>query len=340
MTGGPDFIEIYSVIGIMIFGILWFKVFITEGIHVASGDKSELPKILVKWIFVAALFLLWGGGTVTIAGNTVNASLANAIWSGASSLAQLCFPNIEDIFRNMTSAMTNMSAQQVARAEASSWISSIVGAIAEAGSNIMSGIMSLVGILVLFLCYMLILINIAGSLAILAMNLVIAPVFFGLAFDKDFRSPAMSWFTAVLSYVLLMPMYGLAIRMAASVAGSAIPAANSAFPTTGQIAAQLLGPFLALGIVFSANKVVSMLVGGGAGGGLGRSVLGGAMGAAAMLGVTGKAAAAAGKVVTNTSSGSGGNAGGGGNSGGSGGNAGGGGGNANPTVTAATGGGS
>lgn len=71
-----------------------------------------------------------------------------------------------------------------------------------------------------------------------------------------------------------MPLYGLALRMAAAIAGAGVPMSAIGFVSSGQIAAQLLGPFMAVGIVFSANKVVSALVGGAAGSGLGSSVLG------------------------------------------------------------------
>jgi hypothetical protein len=114
------------------------------------------------------------------------------------------------------------------------------------------------------------------------MNLVIGPVFFGLAFDKDFRSISIHWLSAALSYMLLMPLYGLALHMAAAIAGASIPPDWTGFNSAGQIAAQLLGPFMSLGIVFSTNKVISALVGGASGSGLGSSVMGGAMAAGGM----------------------------------------------------------
>jgi len=263
--GGPDFVVIYSAIGGGLFGFLWFKVFITEGLQVATGHRSELPRILAKYLLIALMFLVWPVAS-------------NRIFAGVSTLAGMFFPDLNEILSTMGIAMTRMSDTEQADFSVKSLIMAVIrlNPVSLAATTILNGILIIIGMLTLFLCYMLILVNIAGSLAILAMNLVIGPVFFGLAFDRDFRSISVHWFTAVLSYALLMPLYGLALRMAAVIAGAGVPPTAIGFISSGQIAAQLLGPFMAVGIVFSANKVVSALVGGAAGSGLGSSVLGAA----------------------------------------------------------------
>jgi hypothetical protein len=232
----------------------------------------------------------------------------------------------------MSIAMTRMSDTEQADFSVRSLLMAVIrlSPVSLAATKILNGILIMIGMIALFLCYMLILVNIAGSLAILAMNLVIGPVFFGLAFDRDFRSIAVHWFTAVLSYALLMPLYGLALRMAATIAGAGIPPTAIGFVSSGQIAAQLLGPFMAVGIVFSANKVVSALVGGAAGSGLGSSVLGAGAIAASLIpggGMIRATAGAASAAVQTASSSSN-----------SGSNTSGGAGTASPTVRAATGG--
>jgi hypothetical protein len=107
---------------------------------------------------------------------------------------------------------------------------------------------------------------------------------------------------AVLSYFMLIPLYGAALNI-----GVAILAVSAANPfgsaTSGQVAAQLLGPVLTLGIVLSTNKIINALVGGAAGAGLGQITLGVA-GAAlalipggAMIRATGAAGGAAAKAT-------------------------------------------
>jgi hypothetical protein len=106
-----------------------------------------------------------------------------------------------------------------------------------------------------------------------------------------------------------MPLYGLALHMAATIAGAGTPPDWTGFTSTGQIAAQLLGPFMALGIVFSTNKVIAALIGGASGSGLGSSVMGGVMAgagiAAAMIpggGMIRATAGAAGAVISTAGS--------------------------------------
>jgi hypothetical protein len=267
--GGIDFVRTYSAIGAAIWAILLFKVFLMEGLNVASGHQTELPKIFVKYLFVAAMFTFWP-------------RISDLLWAGIRDTADMFFPDMGTLLDTMSGAMTRMSNQSQAQGNLTALFKLIANPGAAIAGTILNGVLVIIGMLTLFLCYCLILINIAGSLSILVMTLVIGPVFFALSFDRDFRSIAIHWFTAALSYMLLMPLYGLALRMAAAIAGSAVPMDWTGFVSTGQIAAQLLGPFMALGIVFSTNKVVSALVGGAAGGGLGSSVMGGVMGAAGM----------------------------------------------------------
>jgi hypothetical protein len=287
-----DFVAVYAGIGGAIWALLLFKVFITEGLNIASGHQTELPRILVKYLFVALMFAAWPW-------------LSDRLWSATSAMAQASFPGLSDLLGTMNVAMNRMSEQSQAEGNLRALAAIIRDPVAALGGTILNGLLVMIGMFTLFLCYMLILINIAGSLTVLAMNLVIGPVFFALSFDRDFRSIAVNWFSAALSYMLLMPLYGLALHMAATIAGAGIPPDWTGFTSTGQIAAQLLGPFMALGIVFSTNKVISALLGGASGSSLGSSVMGGAIAGAGMIRATAGATGAAIKT-----------AGGGGNSGG------------------------
>jgi len=257
-TGGPDFIVVYTALGAIIWAFLLFKVFLTEGIQVTSGQGTELPKIFVKYLFVAAAFAVWPVAS-------------NSIFDAVVNLARMFFPDLSDLLGSLGNAIRNMQENEQAAAQSQNLFQIIAGTI----QNLTSGIIfSALGMLVLFLCYMLILISIFGSLTILAMNLVLAPVFFALAFDKDFRPTALHWFSAVLSYFLLIPLYGAAITIAVAIVGTAIPAHVIGLSSGAQVMAQLIGPFMAVTVVFSTNKVVNALVGGAAGSGLTSSVVG------------------------------------------------------------------
>src|SRR4030095_8319282 len=56
---GTDFVAVYTAIGAILWGFLLFKVFLQEGLQVAMGNRSDLPRILVKYLFVAGMFGIW-----------------------------------------------------------------------------------------------------------------------------------------------------------------------------------------------------------------------------------------------------------------------------------------
>jgi hypothetical protein len=256
--GGQDYIVVYTALGAILWAFLLFKIFLQEGLQIASGHNSELPRILVKYLFIAAAFAVWP-------------QAANSIFAAIKALAAMFYPNLNQLLDTMTDSMIMMTGGQQAAANSQGLTSTILGTVYNftLGSFLVG-----IGTIVLFLCYGLILVNIAGSLAILAMNLVLGPVFFALSFDREFRSHALHWFAAVLSYFLLIPLYGAALTVAAAIAGAAIPPSLFGLPSSAQIVAQFIGPLMSVGIVFSVNRIVNALVGGASGSGLGSMALG------------------------------------------------------------------
>ncbi len=256
--GGQDFVVVYTALGAILWAFILFKGFLQEGIQIASGHQTELPRILVKYLFVAAMFTVWP-------------QASNSLFAAVNALATMFYPSLNQLFDTMSDSMILMGGGQQAAANSQGLVSTVLGTIYNftLGSFLVG-----IGTIVLFLCYALILINIAGSLTILAMNLVLGPVFFALAFDREFRSHALHWFAAVLSYFLLIPLYGAALNVAAAIAGAAIPTNLFGLPSVAQVAAQTIGPLMAVGVVFSTNKIVNALVGGASGSGLGSMALG------------------------------------------------------------------
>jgi hypothetical protein len=255
---GHDFVLVYTSLGAILWAFLLFKVFLQEGLQVASGHRSELLKILVKYLFVAAMFAAWP-------------TASDSIFSAVRTLATTFYPSMNGLLDTMSNTMGFMQSSQQATANSQGLVSTVLGTVY---NFTLGGLFELIGMIVLFLCYALILINMAGSLTILAMNLVLGPVFFALAFDRDFRTHAQHWFAAVLSYFVLVPLYGAALTVAATIAGVAVPPNVFGLPSGAQVAAQVLGPLMAVGVVFSTNKIVNALVGGAAGAGLGSMALG------------------------------------------------------------------
>ncbi|MCI0623429.1 MAG: type IV secretion system protein [Acidobacteria bacterium] len=255
---GMDFIVVYDSLGAILFAFLLFKVFLTEGLHVAMGARTELPRILVKYLFVAAMFAVWPRA-------------ADALFAAVTSLADLFYPSLDTLLQGMNTPMTALTTTNQAATNTQGLTETILGGLY---NFTIGNLLILVGTIVLFLCYALVLVNIAGSLTILAMNLVLGPVFFALAFDKDFRVHSHKWFSTVLSYFLLIPLYGAALAVAAQLLGTSLPANWFGLPSGPQMMAQLIGPIMSVGVVFSTNRIVNSLVGGAAGAGAGSMVLG------------------------------------------------------------------
>jgi TrbL/VirB6 plasmid conjugal transfer protein len=254
---GTDFVAVYTSLGAILWGFLLFKVFLQEGLQVAMGHRSELPRILVKYLFIAGMFGIWP-------------ILSSSLFRAVQLLAVTFFPDLNEVFNQMAGGMAFMQTSTQAAENSQGLAATILGSF----YNLTFGaILSMLGVLIFFLCYVLIFVNIAGSITVLALNLVLGPVFFALAFDRDFRGHSQRWLAATLSYILLMPLYGAALRVAASIAGAAIPAPFG-LPSVPQMLTHVIGPILAVGVVFSTNRVVNALIGGAAGSGAGSTALG------------------------------------------------------------------
>lgn len=260
LGGGQDFVVVYTALGAILWAFLLFKVFLQEGLQVATGHHSELARILVKYLFIAGMFAIWP-------------QASTSIFSAISVLASTFYPSLDSLLDTMASSMGYMEGSAQAASNSQGLVSTVLGTLY---NFTLGSLFTLIGMIVLFLCYGLILVNIAGSLTILTMNLVLGPVFFALAFDRDFRGHAQKWFAAVLSYFMLIPLYGAALTVAATIAGAAVPANLFGLPSGAQVLAQVVGPLMAVGVVFSTNKIVNALVGGASGSGLGSMAMGAA----------------------------------------------------------------
>ena len=143
---GIDFVIVYTALGAVIWGFTLFKVFLTEGLQVASGERSQLPRILVKWLVVAGAFIVWP-------------TAANQIWVGITRIAQLLFPDLNAILDTMAMAMTRMSEYAEAETNLQVVLRFIRDPLAYVGGTVLNGLLIIVGMFALFACYMLILIK-------------------------------------------------------------------------------------------------------------------------------------------------------------------------------------
>ncbi len=290
VNGGWDYVIVYTTLGAILWAFLLFKGFLQEGISVASGNRTELHRILIKYVFIAGMFAVWP-------------MAADHIFNAVKILATHFYPSFTTLAESLVDKSEFMDGAMSSTTNSQGLVSTVLGTL----YNSTFGMLFIgIGAIVLCICYGLILICIGGSLTILAMNLVLGPVFFAMAFDREFRDYAMRWFMAVLSYFMLIPLYGAALTVGVVLLSAAMPNPHGFSSTSsGMVAAQILGPVLALGIVLSTNKIINALVGGASGAGLGHIALGigstaiSLIPGAAMLRATGAAGGAAFKAGVN-----------------------------------------
>lgn len=294
--GSPiDYVEVYTALGAIIWAFLLFKTFLQEGLQVASGERTELHKILIRYVAVAGAFFAWP-------------VVSDRIFGAVSALVQMFYPSLTSVITELMNKQLFLNHSLAGQESTEGLVSTILGVTYNMSLGL---VFTGLGIVVLIVCCLIILLCIMGSVTILAMNMVLAPVFFALAFDKSTINIAQKWFTTMLSYFMLLPLYGAALSLAVAIQASA-GALPTGSPGAGQVFAQILGPVLALGVVLATNKIVAAYVGGAVTGNLGGIAMAAAAiasrGASKIVSVGGKAASTttSGTAPGGTSSGAGG----------------------------------
>src|SRR2546426_770504 len=90
--GGQDFVVVYTALGAVLWGFLLFKVFLQEGLQVATGHRSELVRILVKYLFIAGMFAIWP-------------QASSSIFSAVKLLATTFYPSLDSLLDKMAGSM-------------------------------------------------------------------------------------------------------------------------------------------------------------------------------------------------------------------------------------------
>src|SRR5213593_2674960 len=135
--GGQDFVVVYTALGAILWGFLLFKVFLQEGLQVASGHHSELPKILVKYLFIAGMFAIWP-------------EASSRIFSAVKLLAETFYPSLDTLLDAMAGSMGFMEGTQQAAANSQGLVSTILGTLY---NFTLGGLFVLIGMIAFFLCY-------------------------------------------------------------------------------------------------------------------------------------------------------------------------------------------
>ncbi|HVN81627.1 MAG TPA: hypothetical protein VMW38_21750 [Terriglobia bacterium] len=128
--GGVDFVVVYSALGAIIWGFLLFKVFLQEGLQVAMGHPSELPRILVKYLFIAGMFGIWP-------------QLSGHLFDAIKILASQFYPDLNKLLDGMAGSISFVSATDQAASNTQGITSTILGTLY---NFTIGSLLSLVGI--------------------------------------------------------------------------------------------------------------------------------------------------------------------------------------------------
>ncbi|HOT02422.1 MAG TPA: type IV secretion system protein, partial [Acidobacteriota bacterium] len=122
---------------------------------------------------------------------------------------------------------------------------------------------STLGGLVAILCYAIMLVSVAGIFSMLGIYLILGPVFIPLGLTDAFSSFFYKWVGVVLSFFLVIPIYGatLAVIMAL-LGGSVINLSNLVgLPSLEHVFQAVIGPIISVGLILGVNKIASSLTG-------------------------------------------------------------------------------
>ena len=113
---GTDFVAVYTALGAILWGFLLFKVFLQEGLQVAMGNRSELPRILVKYLFIAGMFGIWP-------------QLSSSLFRAVQLLAATFYPDLNEVFNQMAGGMAFMQTSTQAAENSQGLVATILGSL-------------------------------------------------------------------------------------------------------------------------------------------------------------------------------------------------------------------
>ena len=240
--------EGFLVLGTGLWGIMCLWAFAHEAIDIASGKGTNLPKLLLRWAIIGALLAAWP----TMADNLFN--VAARLADQMPDAGQLASYYLEGY-----SKMQNTDQAAVAGQGSLG----MMGAIVALPTAMTLHQISTIGGLVAILCYAIMLVSVAGIFSMLGIYLILGPVFIPLGLTDAFSSFFYKWVGVVLSFFLVIPIYGatLAVIMAL-LGGSVINLSNLVgLPSLEHIFQAVIGPIISVGLILGVNKIASSLTG-------------------------------------------------------------------------------
>lgn len=247
--GDYDIAGAFHVLGNGLWQIMCVWAFANEAMDMAAGKGTNLPKLLLRWAVISAVLLAWP-------------VMADNLYGAAMRLAAAIIPDSETVFLKLMEGYAAMQGADQA-AVAGQGLLGGLGSLAALPSALMMHQAAMVGGLVAMACFLILLVSVAGIFMIFAMYLVMGPVFIALGMTDAFSGFMYKWIGVVLSFFLVIPLYGAALCIVLAVVGSTgFNLANlQGLPSLDHVFNAVMGPILAVGLILAVNRVAGALTG-------------------------------------------------------------------------------
>lgn len=281
-AGGYDVAGLFQTMGGVLWQIMCLWAFANEAIDMASGKGTNLPKLLLRWAIISAVILAWP-------------SMADHLYAGAQGMASYIIPKTTDVYGYFMQGYTLMQNTDQA-AVAQQGFLGLFSSIAAIPSAMVINQVAAIGGLVAIISFCVLLVSLAAVFMIFAMYLIMGPVFIPLGMTEAFSSFMYKWIGVILSFFLVIPLYGAALAIIIALYGSStINLANiQGLPSVDHVFNMIIGPILSVGLILGVNKVASVLTGSyfGQAGSMAFSIGAAAAGIGAKLGLSAATAGA------------------------------------------------
>jgi len=247
---GSDVAHAFQFLGITFFNIMCFWSLFKVALSMADGKDFKLTEWLFRWAIINGFMIGWP-------------TFADKLYLAATNIGGAIMPDQDKVYESFMVGYNAMNASDQAANAALGTLGSGLSLLAALPSAFVTHQLSSIGMLVVVLCYIVVLLAVAGLYFILGAYLIMGPVFIALGMTDEYAGFMYKWIGVVLSFFLVIPLYGSALHVITALAGGgAVNLSNlQGMPGVGHMFASLAGPVISIGIIFAVGKIASSLTG-------------------------------------------------------------------------------
>jgi len=249
--GGTNFMTVFQGMAAVFWGFMAFIMFSKEAMDLAAGRGFNLDKKLIRYAVLGILLFTWP-------------TIATKLYGFAVYIVHTYITDQGTLTKTIIASYHRMSTVDKAAWDSGGVFTRIWMVLTAIPNMIMTGALSVIGGLILIFCYILILLMVVGAFTVFAMHLLLGPIFLALGLSSEFEQYMWRWVGALLTYVLVIPLYGAALEISVAIFSAGLPNFRNiqGAVSLDHLFVSIVGPIIAVGIVFATSKVATSLTGG------------------------------------------------------------------------------